>query len=93
VGIDWLDQIGVTNGADFLQLIEQFPQVKIVTFGHIHWDMQHRHHHTWFYGCPSSCVQLELPPPHSPHPGFRWFTLWEGGHHDSSVERFAIQRS
>lgn len=89
VGIDWLDQIAVTNGSRFLECIEPFRNVKIILFGHIHWAFeQHRGSQT-FYGCPASSLQVTPPPPlpQAQSPGFRVLTLEENGSHQTQICR------
>jgi Icc protein len=92
--IDWLDQIPVQNGDDLLTVLESFPQVHLVLFGHIHHALQYR----WknprgesleFLGCPSTCVQVEPPVATPDHhlPGFRLIQLYDDGHYRTQVQR------
>ncbi|MGA1408202.1 MAG: metallophosphoesterase family protein [Prochlorotrichaceae cyanobacterium] len=89
VGMDWLDQIAVQNGAELLTQLDRFPQVKIVLFGHIHWAFEHHHASKAFYGCPASSLQVTPPAPIPPiqEPGFRLLTLWPDGTHQTQVHR------
>lgn len=95
VGIDWLDEIGVTNGVDFMNRIDRFPAVKVVLFGHIHWAFQNDRllangiDRQFFYGCPSSGLQV-IPPSAvtaDQYPGFRLITLYENGTHTTEIRR------
>jgi Icc protein len=89
VGIDWLDQIAIINGADFLDRIEPFSNVKVILFGHIHWAFEQQHRGQTFYGCPASSVQVMPPPPLPPEqsPGFRVLSLEDKGNHQTQIHR------
>ncbi len=89
VGIDWLDQIAVTNGATFLERIEPFSNIKIILFGHIHWAFQQQRGTQAFYGCPASSLQVMPPPPlpQEQSPGFRLLFLGENGSHQTQIYR------
>lgn len=88
VGIDWVDQMQVQNGNEFLQLIARFSQVKLVVFGHIHHPF-HGHSDIDFYGAPSSCLQVTSPALGmvDERPGFRLFWLWDDGQYRTEVRR------
>ncbi|MEM1251098.1 MAG: phosphodiesterase [Cyanobacteria bacterium P01_H01_bin.21] len=88
VGIDWVDQIGVQNAAEFCALIESFPQVKLVVFGHIHHEFQCRVGGVGFYGCPSTCLQV-MPAvgEADERPGFRLLWLYGDGSYGTEVRR------
>jgi Icc protein len=92
-GIDWLDQMQVQNAGAFLAMLGEFPQVRLVTFGHIHLELHYQHQHRQsaiaFYGCPATGPQV-LPPNATPDqhlPGFRLLTLFPDGSHQTQVQR------
>lgn len=89
VGIDWLDQIAVTNGSQLLDQLDRFPNVKVIVFGHIHWAFEHHRKTQAFYGCPASSLQVSPPAPFSPStsPGFRLLILRENGTHYTQIHR------
>lgn len=92
IGIDWLDQMGVVNDQALLDIIDQFPQVKLVLFGHIHHAFHHRRNGVDYYGCPSTCTQVIPNHRSSPdlhQPGFRQLHLYPNGEHDTSLHRVA----
>lgn len=90
VGIDWVDMMQVQNADNFLSLIEPFPHVKLVVFGHIHHEFQQeRAKGISFYGCPSTCLQvisLELGVVEE-QPGFRLIWLHGDGGYRTEVRR------
>lgn len=91
VGSEWIDQIKVKNGDQFLGIIEKHPQVRVVLCGHIHQEFETRRGSVVFLGTPSTCVQFK---PQSQGfavdavpPGYRWFTLHPDGSIDTEVIR------
>jgi len=92
IGIDWLDQMGVVNDQALLNIIDQFPQVKIVLFGHIHHAFHHHRNGVDYYGCPSTCTQVvsdDTVDPTLHQPGFRQLHLYPNGDHETVIHRVA----
>ena len=86
MGSRWLDSVGLANAAEFLELISQFPQVRIATFGHVHQNVDELHGAIRIVGTPSTCRQFK---PGSANfavddrpPAYRRFSL----HRDGRVE-------
>lgn len=95
VGSDWIDQYAVDNAHDFFSIIDQYPQVKVVSWGHIHQEFVSSHSDIALLATPSTCVQFE---PHShifkvaeSMPGYRMFELFEDGQFTTEVKRVAIK--
>lgn len=94
----WLDNIGLHGSDAFRSLIGHYPQVKIVLFGHIHQETEHREQGTTYLSTPSTCVQFE---PHQKnfaideqsYPGFRLIQLYANGTFDTQVQPVAINES
>lgn len=88
---DWIDTIGVDNGEELFAVIDRFPQVRAVVWGHVHQDFSAERNGVQLFAAPSTCVQFkprqaeftldDLPP------GFRWFELYPDGHIVSAVGR------
>lgn len=88
---DWIDTIGVDNGEELFAIIDRFPQVRGVVWGHVHQDFSAERKGVQLFAAPSTCVQFkprqvdfaldDLPP------GFRWFELHSDGRIVSAVER------
>lgn len=90
IGIDWVDQMQVQNAHEFLTLVNQFSNVKLVVFGHIHHGFQQRTDGGLsFYGCPSTCLQVTSPElgVTEERPGFRLFWLYGDGGYRTEVRR------
>ena len=58
-GADWLDTMKLSNAGALFALIDRFPQVKGVVFGHIHQAMDAKYKHVRLLGCPSTCFQFK----------------------------------
>lgn len=91
IGSDWMEKIGLTNRESFWQVVERFPQVKIVLWGHIHQE-----HDRWRNDCrllasPSTCIQFtagsDVFAVEKKAPGYRWFQLAPSGSFDTEVRR------
>ncbi|GAA4357586.1 3',5'-cyclic-AMP phosphodiesterase [Kangiella marina] len=59
VGSHWLDQIGIDNGQELVDLLARHQQVKMCAFGHVHQSTDRTHKHTHYRSVPSTCVQFK----------------------------------
>ncbi|OKH18322.1 metallophosphoesterase [[Limnothrix rosea] IAM M-220] len=94
-GIDWLEQMSVLNSSAFHEIIRQYPQVKVVCFGHIHHQLTVRQNGIYFFGTPATCTQVT--PAHCreiegeiqlwQQPGFRVIDLKDNGAVTTEVQR------
>lgn len=91
----WLDRIGLDNGAELLQQLLPFRQLKAIVFGHIHQAFTTNVEHLQLLGTPSTCVQFK---PHSDDfavdtrdPGYRIIELGDNGDWHSQVQRCSMQ--
>ncbi len=90
-GSDWLDTMKLSNAEDFFALIDKFPQVKGIVYGHIHQAMDVQFQGLRLLGCPSTCFQFKpdsedfaldrLPQ------GYRWIELHPDGRITTDVVR------
>jgi len=95
VGSDWIDQYAVDNAHAFFSILDQYPQVKVVCWGHIHQEFLSTHKDIRFLATPSTCVQFE-PRSHifkvsEAMPGYRTFDLFADGSFSSEVKRVNIK--
>ncbi len=88
---DWIDGIGLADGSELLALIDRFPQVRAVVWGHVHQAFETTRGDVRLLGCPSTCIQFQ---PGSSEfalddrpPGFRWLQLYADGRLDTAVHR------
>ncbi|WP_287127588.1 3',5'-cyclic-AMP phosphodiesterase [Candidatus Cyanaurora vandensis] len=91
MGSAWLERIGLVNGADFLNLVRQYSQVRGVVWGHIHQDYTRQDGELLLMATPSTCIQFK---PRTPDfaldtvlPGYRWLELHSDGRIVTGVER------
>jgi len=79
----WLDTMLVTNSDALLKLINRHEQVKAISFGHLHQEINASHLGIGIYATPATCYQFQPQAPkfsleNSP-PGYRVFELSEDG--------------
>lgn len=96
IGSDWMDQIGLRNPDDLLAVIDRYPQVKLVLFGHIHQAFSTTRAGVQYLGCPSTCVQFKPDQPDfaidQQPPGFLILDLYPDGQFDIRIKRANYQR-
>ncbi len=85
----WLDTMMIKNSEEFLQIIQQYSQVKLVSTGHIHQEMNRKYHNIPILGTPASCFQFkressEFAIDDKP-PGYRVLNLEEDGSFSTQV--------
>jgi len=87
----WLDSSSLQNSKDFFAVLDKYPQVRLVLFGHIHQEFYTQREGVDYLGTPSTCVQfqpgskkfaLDQKPP-----GFRLMKLFPNGTWESWIER------
>jgi Icc protein len=60
VGSDWLDQVGLENGDEFLGTICRPGTVRTAIFGHVHQQFEGEHESIKIIGTPSTCRQFAV---------------------------------
>ncbi len=58
VGSQWLDEIGLKNGDEFLRMIVRSGNVRLAIFGHVHQPFEAEHESIKIIGTPSTCRQF-----------------------------------
>jgi 3',5'-cyclic-AMP phosphodiesterase len=58
MGCAWLDEIGLANANEFWRLIEDFPQVRAVVWGHVHQQYEGLRGDVRLIATPSTCSQF-----------------------------------
>jgi Icc protein len=88
-----MDGMKLENGAELVELVQRFPQVKAVIFGHIHAVFDEWIGDVRYLGCPSSCLQLRHDQPElvidDLPPGFRLLYLDDDGSLETKLERIS----
>lgn len=91
IGSGWMDNIGLRNREAFWRVVDRFPQVSAVLWGHIHQELDQSRHRVRLLATPSTCVQFKrgsdgfaLEPL---APGYRWLELSANGEMATEVRR------
>jgi Icc protein len=91
IGCEWLDEQMVADAADFFAVLDRFPGVRGVLWGHVHQQVDRRRGAVQLMASPSTCVQFA---PGSAGfradpaaPGYRWLDLHEDGSLHTGVSR------
>ena len=88
----WMDAMMIENSLELWTVIGKYPNVKIITTGHIHQLMDIEHEGVRVLGTPSTCFQFK---PDSPtfsldniaSPGYRQMTLSSDGRFKTLISR------
>lgn len=91
VGSAWLDAMALENSDPFFSLLDRFPQVKSVAWGHVHQGYEGARKSIKLMGGPSTCVQfkpetavLEFD---AVGPGYRKIKLFPDGRIETAIVR------
>lgn len=91
VGSDWLDQQIVGNAAEFFAIVDRYPNVKAIIWGHVHQVFETSRRGVKLMSVPSTCVQFKPDSRDfavdSEAPGYRWLDLYADGRIESGVSR------
>lgn len=87
----WMDTMQVDNGQELLTLLERFPNVKGVIFGHVHQVFESNYRSIRLWSVPSTCFQFkpgsETFALDAQAAGWRWLELHACGQIHTRVER------
>lgn len=95
VSIDckWMAPIGLRNAEAFWAVVDRYPQVRAVLWGHIHQHLDHERKGVRLLATPSTCVQFkplsEAFAVDRLAPGYRWLRLHPEGQMDTGISRVA----
>jgi Icc protein len=64
INVEWMDKFILQNAEDFFNVIDKYPQVKAVLFGHIHSEVEIERKGVKYWSCPATSVQFKLQSPH-----------------------------
>jgi Icc protein len=95
MGSDWLDGIGLANANEFWRLVDDFPQVRAVVWGHVHQRLDGRRGDVRLFATPSTGAQF-LPASDTyaidtRPPAYRSFRLHPDGRIDSHTHWVDVQ--
>jgi Icc protein len=91
IGTAWLDEQMVSDADSFFQVLDRYPGVRGVLWGHVHQQIDRQRNGVSLMASPSTCVQFapgsegfkadDLPP------GYRWLDLHSDGRIETAVSR------
>lgn len=85
----WLDEIGLQNKTDFLQILDNHPADLLVMFGHVHQSVDQQLNRLRFLSTPSTCHQFKPNVPvhltDSLPPAYRFVELNTSGCIDTKI--------
>lgn len=89
VNSPWMDTMILENPDEFFAVIDRYPAVKGITWGHIHQDFSRLRNAIQLLGTPSTCRQFRLeaetPATDDKPPAYRHIRLHQDGSLDSEV--------
>ena len=91
IGCDWLDQQMVSDAPAFFAVLDRYPGVRAVLWGHIHQEIDRQRNGVRLLASPSTCVQFapgsaRFKADDQP-PGYRWLDLHSDGRIETAVSR------
>ena len=93
IGCEWMNAISLHNATAFWAVVDRFPQVRAVLWGHVHQTFDQERNGVRLLATPSTCLQFE---PGSTDfkvstqaPGYRWLRLLPDGDVQTGISRLA----
>jgi Icc protein len=91
IGCAWMEPIGLRNPEALFAVLDRFPQVKAVLWGHVHQEVDRERNGVRLLASPSTCIQFapgsEDFKVSEEAPGYRWLRLHADGRLETGVER------
>ena len=93
MGSEWLDGMGLADAAAFFAVVDRFPAVRAIVWGHVHQEFDGERNGVRLLAAPSTCVQFrpgtERYAKDRRAPGYRWLELRPDGTIVTAVRRVA----
>ncbi|MBS9391065.1 MAG: 3',5'-cyclic-AMP phosphodiesterase [Dolichospermum sp. WA123] len=94
---EWLDSYGLRNPEELFAVIDCYPQIKLVIFGHIHQEFEFERRGVKYLGTPSTSIQFKPKTSKfsldNKQPGFRLLNLYSDGTWKTEVNRIVYEDS
>lgn len=91
IGSHWLDEQMVEDADEFFAILDRYPGVKGVLWGHVHQEIDTERNGVRLLASPSTCVQFAAGSENfkadDKPPGYRWLELRPDGHIETGVSR------
>jgi len=93
MGSEWLDGMGLADAAALFAVVDRFPAVRAIVWGHVHQEFDGERNGVRLLAAPSTCVQFrpdtERYAKDRRAPGYRWLELRPDGTIVTAVRRVA----
>ncbi|MCU1740243.1 MULTISPECIES: 3',5'-cyclic-AMP phosphodiesterase [unclassified Pseudomonas] len=87
----WMEPIGLRNPEALFAVLDRFPQVRALLWGHIHQELDRERNGVRLLASPSTCVQFapgsEDFKVDDKAPGYRWLRLHSDGRLETAISR------
>lgn len=91
IGCQWMAPIGLGNPDALFAVVDRFPQVRAILWGHVHQTIDEVRGKMRLLASPSTCVQFtpgsEEFQVDSTAPGYRWLRLHSDGRLETEISR------
>ena len=91
IGCAWLDEQMVADADAFFAVLDRYPGVRAVLWGHVHQEIDRQRNGVRLLASPSTCVQFAAGSENfkadDQPPGYRWLELHSDGRIESAVSR------
>ena len=96
IGCHWMESIGLRNAEALFAVLDRFPQVRALLWGHVHQEFDRMRRGVRLLASPSTCVQFtpgsEDFSVSDQAPGYRWLRLHADGRLETGVSRLTDYR-
>lgn len=96
IGCQWMKSIGLRNAKALFAVLDRFPQVRALLWGHVHQEFDCMRRGVRLLASPSTCVQFtpgsEEFSVSNQAPGYRWLRLQADGRLETGVSRLTDYR-
>ncbi|WP_268799286.1 3',5'-cyclic-AMP phosphodiesterase [Pseudomonas huanghezhanensis] len=93
IGCGWMEPIGLKNPDALFAVLDRFPQVRAVLWGHVHQAFDQTRESVRLMASPSTCIQFAPASADfkldTQAPGYRWLRLHKDGQLETGVSRIA----
>lgn len=91
IGNAWMKPIGLRNADALFAVLDRYPQVRVLLWGHVHQEYDQMRHGVRLLATPSTCVQFATGSDDfkvsQEAPGYRWLRLHADGSLETGVSR------
>ncbi|MGE8322998.1 MAG: 3',5'-cyclic-AMP phosphodiesterase [Pseudomonas sp.] len=91
IGCAWIAPIGLRNAQALFDIVEGYPQVRALLWGHVHQEWDEVRAGRRLLATPSTCIQFAAGSEDfavsEEQPGYRWLRLHADGRLETGVER------